>query len=383
MGFFDYIGSLGGQAKTGISSAWDAGANSDTGSKLLSMATWSAGSGLGKVERNLCYPLDMNSPENRNRPALMMTLYDDREGLNNAYNIFLPIPASIQFSDSASYNNIELNAAAKIGLDAVNSGSAKSAIEGFGSDVGRSQLRDVGAAANGIVRGVNDGLRSVIGFGLVPRAITSAVGVYAATTINKNVITTFGGVATRAYSYAYKMIASSQKEADVIRKIHSVFRVGLYPDGTNIALRYPPRWTIRFIDLTTGKDLEHVPKIYECFLTSTGCSLNSSTNMWREGNAPIEVDVSVSFMETKALTVRELVQLEEHGFKKEIFTQNKLPYPTQTPKPVSSNVPTSTNFGTPTPPPGGFDAAIPDLPMGFGEGIVEDGSVLPPRQYKS
>jgi hypothetical protein len=118
------------------------------------------------------------------------------------------------------------------------------------------------------------------------------------------------------------MIASSQKEAEVIRDINKAFRIGLYPSGNSLQLQYPPTWTIRFIDGTNGGELDHIPKIFEVYLQDFTAIYNSTGNLWREDGSPLECDITIQFKETRALTAQDIKKLETSAFKPGAFSVN-------------------------------------------------------------
>jgi len=109
------------------------------------------------------------------------------------------------------------------------------------------------------------------------------------------------------------MIAHSPEEAEAIREIHSKFRAFTYADSRsnaqNLILSFPPTWTIRFLD-GRGKENKFIPKIFSCYLVSIESTFNSTTNMFHSDGAPLEVDISVSYQETRTLTRTDIDDLE-------------------------------------------------------------------------
>jgi hypothetical protein len=109
------------------------------------------------------------------------------------------------------------------------------------------------------------------------------------------------------------MIAKSQKEADEIRKIHNKFRAFTYADSKNnaqnLTLSYPPVWTIKFLDGNKNEN-RYIPKIYSCYCTALDSTYNATANLFHEDGAPIEVDVVITFQETRALTRTDINDME-------------------------------------------------------------------------
>ena len=77
-------------------------------------------------------------------------------------------------------------------------------------------------------------------------------------------------------------------------------------------LQYPSLWHIEFLspDMT---ELQYIPKIFSCYITGAGTTINSTDNTYRNDYSPHEVDVSVQFQESKILTRNEIEDLEANS----------------------------------------------------------------------
>lgn len=242
------------------------------------------------------------------RPTIVFTC-NSRASLTPALKIAFPIPQGLEFSDGASYDD---NALGFVASGLIN--SAQSAISASQS----------GQNPNDIVSGTINSLKqnfstTAPGAGYAAAMNTalsdsnkSAIGIAMKMTMNRHVTTEFTGVGTRNYGFKFKMIGSSKEESDMIRNICDGFREGLYPEGDNIALRYPPTWTIRF--MLKNSDITYIPKIWECYLTSVNVSYNSSSGLWHSDGSPLECDITVAFKETRALTHKDILDLKKSPF---------------------------------------------------------------------
>ena len=108
-----------------------------------------------------------------------------------------------------------------------------------------------------------------------------------------------------------------------------MFRRGLYPEADVRGLRvsYPPTWNINFLGAggsLSFSEINHIPKIYETYLTSFNSTYNASANMWHADGAPLECDISVSFTETRSLTLKDIMSLEDKPFDSSNFS---VPFP--------------------------------------------------------
>lgn len=271
--------------------------------------TWEASRGTQTSFGDLNYPSDLYSQEGR--PIIQFRCNYEDSGVSNAYSIHLPIPVNISTSDGISYDDAELGSVGSIITEA-----ASTALNGQGSfadnakDVAKG-IYDRGAGiGNGSIEGIIASVASVTPIAaLTPEKVSSAVSIATQATVNPFVTTQFSGVATRGYTYTFKLMARSKAEADMIRSIDRAFRVGAYPEEENLALHYPPTWTVRYVQYPSFADISYIPKVFDCYLTSVSSAINASGNMWHKDGSPLETDISVTFKETRALTAKDILEL--------------------------------------------------------------------------
>lgn len=225
-------------------------------------------------------------------------------------SVYFPCPANISFNDSATYNTIDLNTLG---------GTLKTA-----ADEGLSQGQGaLGIAGNVLKRGTEtvknlkgSEVAAAAASNLPPLPFPGQAGVRAAgrqlgkTIFNPNTNTTFTGNAIRTFSFSFKMISSSDKESQRIIKIHNLFRKYAYADSdpttNNLFLKFPPTWEIEFMDKGGARNV-FIPKIFDCYLISLETNFNSTTNMFHGDGAPLEVDVNLTYQETRVLNRSDIV----------------------------------------------------------------------------
>jgi hypothetical protein len=250
--------------------------------------------------KNLYFPDDLQSGK---MPLMQMICNTPRNNLNDSFFVWLPVPLNLQFADAATYNDAELNAAGMIGgaLSAAATGGIAGASNYLGNLKGSipNSLSELGQLASSMAP-LNENVKSAISIGL-------------GTTLNKNITSEFTGMATRRFQFAFKFMAKSKSESEMIRNISRAFRIGLYAEGNTLQLKYPPTWSINFLD-GNGSVLEYIPKIYECYLETLNVSYNQSANVWFSDGAPLECDLSLSFIETRALTAEDIRSLDDAPF---------------------------------------------------------------------
>ena len=225
-------------------------------------------------------------------------------------HICLPCPPGIQFTDGAEYTSISMGKIAAIaditraGMEGYESGGAFGAIGGVASSA-RDQLTSGGATGAAILAARQLGADSIA------QALEFTTG----KTINPRMNTAFTGNTLRTFSFGFKLIGSSVNEVNTIQQIQQYFQEQVYAQelgGQKVMLKYPNQWRIQFMD-PNGGELTHIPKIYTSYLTSCSTQINSSSATFRKDMSPYEVDVSLSFQETKVLTRDELHKLNVNG----------------------------------------------------------------------
>jgi hypothetical protein len=246
----------------------------------------------------LHFPIDVDKLTNR--PFLHFTCTGSGD---RAATITLPMPGSISFGDESTYNNAELGVVGGY----VNEVAG---LVGQGSEKLASGVSAIGGriAAAGQSKGINEIVQGISALSGVSEGLQSAINIGTGTTLNKNITTEFTATNTRTFSFAFQLIARTEKENDMIKKIVRAFRQGVYPEGNDFQLKFPPKWQIKFmLGGVAGKtEISDIPKIGDVYLTGATTVYNSSANMWRTDGSPLETTLTVNFIETKAHTLESL-----------------------------------------------------------------------------
>ena len=215
--------------------------------------------------------------------------------------ICLPLVGAINYGDSANYATIDMGL-----IDAV---------ADFVGDVSTEGLKK---ATTDAISKFKEQVDSVGGLGasiLLARKLGQdrlgqAFEFRGKTIQNPRTNTTFGGNQIRSFGFNFKMIGRNPHEVRVIDDIQNTFRNRSYAaEQGSLMLQYPDQWTIQFLDPRNSNELDYIPKIYTCYLTSVNTTFNSSSNTYRHDMSPYEVDVSLQFQETKILTRDEMERL--------------------------------------------------------------------------
>ena len=216
-------------------------------------------------------------------------------GVDKAIRLYLPV--GLVYRDNVSYENAELGIAGGAALGAMQSSGEislglKTSIDSLKGAAGSKQ------ASLGTVRI----LEEVPGIGAVAGAVGRAA---AQVTVNPNARTLFKGVAIREFSFVFKFIPRSQREAQEVRRIIETFRTELYPESINldtdanvsIGYEFPNKFQIDI--LYENKRIG--TRILPAFLRDVNVTYNPSNPGMHSDGEFNEIDLSLSFTESHTL----------------------------------------------------------------------------------
>ena len=221
--------------------------------------------------------------------------------------IDLYLPPSIAFSDGAVYEGFEMGVLGASLIDNMNANDNE--FTGNTLATAKSQVDQLGQGQN-LASGILAKLAKEAKI-IAPQEAISG-GLRAAPNPNTRVL--FKSVALRTFQFAFKMIPTSQLEADQIKKIVKSFRTQLYPvlsggsDNTSIAYVYPDMYLIEMF--LNGLPVE--PRVKASFLTAVSTTFNSSSGAILQANGVdpywSEVDLTFAFGEGVTLDKKDILE---------------------------------------------------------------------------
>jgi len=211
-----------------------------------------------------------------------------------SYNIYLPAPVGLSVSDQANYNTSDFG--------------MTGAEEKFGKDSLKQALTAVGIKGGKLFGGI---------VGVEDAQVEKVAGAI----VNPNTNTTFGGSGVRSFSFQYKFIPESEDESNTVKQIIRRFKGLSYAslassdreNPASLVLTYPPIWQVKFLTQTDGGSFSQnpfMPKIFDCYLTTVETNYNPNANVFFKGGAPNEIDLTITYQETRALTRNDIDELE-------------------------------------------------------------------------
>ena len=250
--------------------------------------------------------------------------YENLNANNPVGSVILPLQRDLRFSDNVSY---ESPAIGMMGAGLEGAIGGKNPFDGATNGDGSFTTAASALAAQAIAKASGLGVGALIGKiagGALGGAVlgsgaTEGLGdaVKSATRIASapNQRTLFKEVQIRQFAFTFKLIANSSREAEEIKNIIKFFRQELYPEmltvGDNkvpIAYKFPNVFSIKVKNQFGG---DAASKIQRCYLRDVQTSYNATGNGLLEDGNFIEVDISLSFQEVKALD-KQMVALEDY-----------------------------------------------------------------------
>ena len=129
--------------------------------------------------------------------------------------------------------------------------------------------------------------------------------------INPNTRSMFEGPNIRKFTFVFKLIATSSKEATEIQDIVKKFRSEMYPEaieigGLPIGYNFPKMFKIQY--LYNNVRNTKLPQPLMCYLENATTTYNSSSMVFHADGQPTEVDLSLTFTEFRALTKQDILE---------------------------------------------------------------------------
>ena len=230
----------------------------------------------------LMYPLDLAEAQEIEKEYIHFTI-KNRDALEEKKHIMLYTPPGIAVPDGATYQQIDL------GTMGGTIEKLAQAAQGQDDEKVETKITDLKGLA----------ILSAAGkIGAVGQAALIAGGVAK----NPYVNVAFQGTVLRSFNFTFKMVAESAKEMEEIRQIENTFRKFLYPKLGESAflLEYPPYWQIRF--MKGAQENKFMPFIHLCYLQTMNATYNATGNAFHPDGGPVEIDMSLTFQESKGLT---------------------------------------------------------------------------------
>ena len=231
--------------------------------------------------------LDFRVPQLAENPLGSVTLY---------------MTSGVSVNDNLSYDNVDTN----MGGALVNA-AGSSANTGEFLDKIKNNAKPIAERAVSYQLAQMSQEKGMVG-GAASQALINSGEV-----VNPHTQMLFRSPALRQISYGFKMIPRSQAEAREIIKIVQFFRIAAYPEVSSgnqsgekgqsslemSTFKFPDIFEITY--LTNGKKNKNMIQQIQSYLTSVTVTYNTSSPTFHADGMPTEVDLQLTFQESKAL----------------------------------------------------------------------------------
>ena len=224
--------------------------------------------------------------------------------------IQLYLPISFQQTDGFQIAGTDLGIlGASVFAGTANTGSI---IKGVGEGIS-SGFGSIIDLANNNVNGLNAAtVVSRLATKFAPTEVANAFNIAAGVTVNPNTRSTFRGVNLREYTFQFKFLPKTQKEAKDVEKIINLFRTFAYPEaielgGVAAGYKFPDLFKIDIrVQMGEGRDTIVGNKLKHCYLRSIGTNYNPTSMTFHTDGRPVEIDLSLSFQEETTLSRKDI-----------------------------------------------------------------------------
>lgn len=216
-------------------------------------------------------------------------------------SVSLYMPAGLQINDNLSYDNVDTGVGGMLVNTYQNAASTTDALKTVAKE--SPQLLD---------RIVSQKLASMSQEkGLVGGAAGQLL-INRGEVVNPHTQMLFRSPALRQFNFNFKMIPRSKAEAKEIIKIVQFFRLAAYPalgasleasNGAQLNMatyKFPDVFEIKY--LSSGRENRNLIKFGRAYLTAINVNYNQTSPTFFDDGMPSEIDLSLTFQETKALS---------------------------------------------------------------------------------
>jgi len=143
-----------------------------------------------------------------------------------------------------------------------------------------------------------------------PQGIQTAVKMATQTAVNPNTRAVFNQVNLRQFSFTFKFIPASRKEAQTVQAIVKHFRTHMYPEtfdvaGLPLGYKYPDLFQIKFKHRNSEAK---IPRLELCYLRGVQSSYNPTGQVFFDDGQPNEIDMTLQFQEFRTLTRQDITK---------------------------------------------------------------------------
>ena len=234
----------------------------------------------------LRYPIDIGESSNT-RTCVRFSIRDRTDLDNDRKSIWLYAPPGLSTADGVAYGQLDLGILSGIVQQVKDKGVVET-------------ITDANNVESALVEGAQYG----------PDFLKGKTTFVTGNAVNPFSVQQLSGTQPRSFTFTFKLVAHNSTESKTCRKIENTFRKFMYPKmaESKLHLKYPPYFRIEFWNgegADKGFDANrnvHLPFINLCLLQNMTATYNQSSNVYHVDGRPVEVDISLTFIESRNMT---------------------------------------------------------------------------------
>ena len=234
----------------------------------------------------LRYPIDIGESSNT-RTCVRFSIRDRTDLTNDRKSIWLYAPPGLSTADGVAYGQLDLGILSGIVQQVKDKGVVET-------------ITDANNVESALVEGSQFG----------PDFLKGRALMVSGNAVNPFSVQQLSGTQPRSFTFTFKLVAHNSAESKTCRKIENTFRKFMYPKmaESKLHLKYPPYFRIEFWNgegADKGFDANrnvHLPFINLCLLQNMTATYNQSSNVYHVDGRPVEVDISLAFIESRNMT---------------------------------------------------------------------------------
>lgn len=228
-------------------------------------------------------------------------------------SVILYMPVSFSVNDGLVYDTPSIGIRGGLLADEL---SGSSGAVGSVATALTTGLRSIGELFGGNLKGdlARLGLARAAQSAKLDDRVQKAIGLAGRVSINPNIRAAFSNVAIREFTFQFKFIPTSPREAKEVEDIIACFRQNAYPEDIAIdrfetaGFNYPNLFNIRlgYYDPETADSIQIGTKIKKCYLRSIQTNYNPSSMAFHKDGKPVEYDLALTFVEHKTISRKDV-----------------------------------------------------------------------------
>ena len=248
---------------------------------------------------------DINAGYYGSRTNMKQTISVERaptRRLDTVITLFMPAEVKVRYG--AKYDNVSIGSLTQLGSQVL----GETTLTGAGEVLQKNSGDAMASIGQGLLGNIIGNIPSLTG---AREALELSQGAILADRMEL----AFKGIDKRTFTYTFKMMPRSKKEADEVKKIVDMFKFHMLPEMANGNTRgrlmsYPSTFDIKY--MFQGNDNTYLNKVSECYLESMDVDYGGDryrTYTPQGDGAPVaETTITLAFAEMDLVTREKIME---------------------------------------------------------------------------